>query len=648
MASRSAAGRGRRKGVPRGSAEAVGTPFDFNTNAPGLASGEVVNGQYEILGPIAHGGLGWIYLGRDRSVSNRWVVLKGMLNANDPDAAAAAAAERRFLAEIEHARIVNIYNFVTHRGAGYIVMEFVGGESLNSKLKARRKQNNGKPDPLPVPQAISYILGVLPAFGYLHERGLVYNDLKPANVMAVGDDVKLIDLGAVMRADDPGAAIFGTEGFQAPEVATEGPSPASDIYTIGRTLVVLTLDFVYHKGPLKNALPGPDAEPLFGQWESYYRFLLKSTAPHPDDRFIDTAEMAEQLLGVLAEIVAVSTGTPVQTTSRHFGADRLSGLLADAGELGFDPAQSDWRVLPDLRINPDDPAAGFLGSVGEPGPQKMLQLIDDALRSGAISETVEVGLARAQALIETGSGSSLRSKVAEPILAKIEQNDPWEWRVQWLRGLGHLLDGNWVESAERFSRVWTDLPGEIAPKMAVALAAERAGELERAADIYSRVMNTDRTYVSAAFGLARCRSAAGDRSGAVDAYQAVPTSSATYQDAQLAATRTLAGTGASQSQAPPTAEELTQAAQIVERMQLDALGRSEMAADILSRALANIQSGQISESSDIALLGHPLEESSIREGLELAYREMARYETDGDRKVELIDAANSVRPKSLI
>ena len=182
------------------------TPFDFVTNAPGLSAGELVAGQYEILGPLAHGGMGWVYVGRDRAVSNRWVVLKGLLNEDDPDAIAAAVAERRFLAQIEHANIVNIYNFVTHRGAGYIVMEMVGGESLNAKLKKRRVANGGVADPLPVADAIAYILGILPAFAYLHGLGLVYNDLKPANIMAVGDDVKLIDVGAVMRIDDTQAA----------------------------------------------------------------------------------------------------------------------------------------------------------------------------------------------------------------------------------------------------------------------------------------------------------------------------------------------------------------------------------------------------------------------------------------------------------
>jgi serine/threonine-protein kinase PknG len=71
-------------------------------------------GQYEVLGCLAHGGLGWIYLAKDRNVSDRWVVLKGLLDTGDADAMAAAVAERQFLAEVEHPNIVRIYNFVQH------------------------------------------------------------------------------------------------------------------------------------------------------------------------------------------------------------------------------------------------------------------------------------------------------------------------------------------------------------------------------------------------------------------------------------------------------------------------------------------------------------------------------------------------------
>ena len=67
-----------------------GTPYSF---VPKLSRGDLVGGQYEVQGCIAHGGLGWIYLAVDRNVHNRWVVLKGLVNSADADAMAAAAAE---------------------------------------------------------------------------------------------------------------------------------------------------------------------------------------------------------------------------------------------------------------------------------------------------------------------------------------------------------------------------------------------------------------------------------------------------------------------------------------------------------------------------------------------------------------------------
>ncbi len=202
---------------------------------------------------------------RDRNVSNRWVVLKGLLNSGDPDALAAAIAEQQFLAQVEHPLIVEIYNFVTHEGAGYIVMEYVGGQSLKQILKERMRANGGAYDPLPVDQALAYVIEVLPAFQYLHDLGLVYCDFKPDNLIQVGDAMKLIDLGGVRRIDDDDSAIYGTVGYQAPEVAEVGPSVASDIYTIGRTLVVLCMEFRGYQGTYLHTLPPPESTPLFAE-----------------------------------------------------------------------------------------------------------------------------------------------------------------------------------------------------------------------------------------------------------------------------------------------------------------------------------------------------------------------------------------------
>ncbi len=610
------------------------TRFDFITNSPKLSAGEVVGGQYRILGPIAHGGMGWIYLGQDTAVSNRWVVLKGLLNEDDEDAVASAVAERQFLARIEHGSIVNIYNFVTWEGAGYIVMEYVGGESLNSKLKDRRKANGGTPDPLPIPEAIAYMLGVLPALGYLHDLGLVYNDLKPANMMAVGDSVKLIDVGGVMQADDDGAAIFGTQGFQAPEVATMGPSIASDLFTVGRTLAVMCLNFVFHQGPYQYALPTPADEPLFDRWESFYRFLLKATAAHPDDRFQTADEMFEQLLGVLREIVALSERSPRPTSSTLFGGDRLAGIMLDDERV----VGADWRALPVPKISPDDPGAAFLYDLPELDPTATIGLIDQALASGTAPDSTEVRLRRARELIDGGGA-------AATVLRSIELVDPWDWRIAWYSALESLRHNHAEVAAEGFSRVWTDLPGELAPKQAVALAAELAGEYQRAADLYAEVIGVDSSYVSAAFGLARCRVAAGDRQGAVDAYRAVPPSSATYTEAQVSSARVLVGQGLD---VVPSATEVAQAANTIEAARIDGAAKSALAAEILEQALVSIESGELPEDRDARIFGHPLTAKGLRRSLEQTYRDLARVAETAEERFALVDKANEVRVPSLI
>ena len=88
-------------------------------------------------------------------------------------------------------------------------------------------------------------------------EGLVYCDFKLDNVIQRGDQLKLIDMGAVRRMDDDESAIYGTVGYQAPEVAEVGPSVASDLYTVGRTLAVLTFDFQGYQKMFAHTLPTP-------------------------------------------------------------------------------------------------------------------------------------------------------------------------------------------------------------------------------------------------------------------------------------------------------------------------------------------------------------------------------------------------------
>ncbi|MFD5965926.1 tetratricopeptide repeat protein [Streptomyces sp. NPDC060311] len=344
--------RGERPGRTEGFCTKCGHPYSF---VPKLKAGDVVHGQYEVVGCLAHGGLGWIYLAVDRAVSDRWVVLKGLLDTGDQDAMAAAISERRFLAEIEHANIVRIYNFVEHLDQrtgsldGYIVMEYVGGKSLKEIANARRSPQ-GRRDPLPVEQACAYGIEALEALGHLHSRKLLYCDFKVDNAIQTEDQLKLIDMGAVRRMDDDESAIYGTVGYQAPEVADVGPSVASDLYTVGRTLAVLTFDFQGYTTVYADSLPDPDNIDVFRRYESFYRLLVRATDPDPARRFASAQEMAEQLTGVLREVVSLQTGRARPAVSTLFGPEvrvtdtelfpRLDG---EVSRLGARPVRARGR-----------------------------------------------------------------------------------------------------------------------------------------------------------------------------------------------------------------------------------------------------------------------------------------------------------------
>ncbi|MEU6756332.1 tetratricopeptide repeat protein [Streptomyces sp. NPDC046685] len=353
--------RGDRPGRTEGFCTKCGHPYSF---VPKLNAGDVVRGQYEVAGCLAHGGLGWVYLAVDRAVANRWVVLKGLLDTGDQDAMEAAISERRFLAEIEHSNIVRIYNFVEHLDQrtgsldGYIVMEYVGGKSLKEIANERRRPD-GRRDPLPVEQACAYGIEALEALGHLHSRNLLYCDFKVDNAIQQQDQLKLIDMGAVRRMDDVESAIYGTVGYQAPEVAELGPSVASDLYTVARTLAVLTFDFQGYTNVFVDSLPDPEHIEVFRRYESFYRLLVRATDPDPGRRFASAQEMADQLTGVLREVVALQTGQPRPQLSTLFGPElRVPDTRLFADAAGTAVSRLGYRTPAPRR------GGGLLGALG--------------------------------------------------------------------------------------------------------------------------------------------------------------------------------------------------------------------------------------------------------------------------------------------
>ena len=629
-------GRGRdgQPGLTQGFCTQCGTRYSF---VPKLSRGDVVGGQYEVQGCIAHGGLGWIYLAIDRNVHSRWVVLKGLLNSGDADAMAAAAAEVLALAEVEHPNIVRIYNFVEYQDAtaaapvGYIVMEYVGGTSLKQIRKARNA-------PLPPDQAVAYIIEIAPALDYLHTQGLAYCDFKPDNVMQTDEQLKLIDLGAVIAMDDQESALYGTVGYQAPEISRTGPTVASDVYTVGRTLAVLVMEVPQEHGHFVDQLPGPDTVPVLAKHESLYRAIQRATDPDPEQRFSSMAEMADQLTGVLHEIVAAETNVAQPRSSTYFSPQRaVYGAGRDVPVL----ADQVIAALSVPAVDPTDSGAALLATTsGTPAAQ--LEYTLRMARGGTKpvkSTSVEIPLRLVRAALEVGAADLARTRILElaPLI-------PGDWRLTWYSGQCALLEGDIAKAAVEFGKVLAVLPGELTPKLAFAAASEMQGARDYAARYYEMVWRTDRSYVSAAFGLARQRTLEGDRAGAVAALDQVPTESAHYSVAAATAIEILLD-----GREPKDLDEqtLVDAGKRAAVLTLESTEkRAAMRLRVFSAALGWLQAGNTTRTP--RLLSTDFEESDIRAQMEQCYRELAHATPGTWERIALVEKANAIRPRTRV
>jgi serine/threonine-protein kinase PknG len=652
-------------GLTQGFCPKCRTRFSFE---PTLKAGNTL-GRYEIVGPLAHGGVGWVYLAKDTSLDDRRVVLKGLIDTGNEQALEASVAERRYLTMLDHPNIVRILDFVTQvdpqtqTPAGYIVMEFAGGWTLE-RVKREAVEDR---HPLPVESVISYGLHLLRALGYLHERGYLFCDLKPDNVIH-GNQVRLIDLGAVRAITDRKSPTWGARAFRVSddEIHARGLTVRSDLYSVGTTLRALYRNSPDDRAARSTAQRLPFAEGL----ASFDAVLRRATAQNWDSRFESAADMAEQLTGVLRQVRALR-GDPVRAeVSRVFG---VAGELFDAG-LGTPPELTRWTTswfaedelnkgvpmddgrpdprwvavrLPDPLIDPADAAAPTLVTVSATDPVRLLTELE------RLPHTIETALWRCRIQLARhlqGAPDGLALAQQGLFEAGTIANGGDSWRITWHSGLLALIQADPAAARRHFEQVQRDLAGETAPMLAVAFCAEVLGDRTRAEQLYHAVLLTDRSQVSAAFGLARIRLAGADRDGAVAVMDEVPSLSKYFDAARTAAIQvrigTFAGTG------DPRWTDLEDGAHRLTQLGLgpDDTARHRLTTLVQQAALVHENRGPAPAGGPGAgaVLGDPMTGPDLRRRLEASFRRLARQAPDRNQHSVLTDLANAVRPSSLI
>jgi len=192
-----------------------------------------LDARYEITGVAGHGGMGTVYVARDR-VLDRDVAVK-VLDLADQKGSRAARLQREahILAKLDHPAIVPVHDAGTlEDGRTFYVMKLVKGRRLDDLIRDR----------LPLANRLTTFGRILDAVAFAHAHGVVHRDLKPENVMTGGfGEVYVMDWGVAQDGADTEAAVVGTPGYMAPEqTLARDVDPRADIYALGILLALMS------------------------------------------------------------------------------------------------------------------------------------------------------------------------------------------------------------------------------------------------------------------------------------------------------------------------------------------------------------------------------------------------------------------------
>jgi serine/threonine-protein kinase len=228
---------------------------------PDVLVGQVVAGKYRIDSVIGEGGMGWVVVAHHLQLDTKVAIklLKAELASNS-EAVERFAREARAAVRITSPHVARVFDVGTlDSGAPYMVMEYLDGGDLSSMIQKR--------GPLPIQEAVDYVLQACEAIAEAHAAGIVHRDLKPANLFCARRPdgtviIKVLDFGISKLTGGAGAAlnhtkttaIMGSPFYMSPEQmeSTRGVDIRTDIWGLG----VIIYELVTGRTPFEGqALP---------------------------------------------------------------------------------------------------------------------------------------------------------------------------------------------------------------------------------------------------------------------------------------------------------------------------------------------------------------------------------------------------------
>jgi serine/threonine protein kinase len=275
------------------------------SGASPFAPGGLIRGHFEVARELGRGGMGVVYLVRDRLLRDKEFALKAISPAlvDHPETRDRFVREVLAAQELAHESIIRVFGLDEEAGQPFFTMDYVPGRSLRELLEERKKESQT----FSLEEANKIMQPVLSALEYAHSRRsvVVHRDVKPENIMVTGEfpdiQVKVLDFG-LAKVLSPSrftssAMSMGTAYYMSPEqlAGQSDVDVRSDIYSTGVVLYELLT------GKIPSGRFKLPSEIVSGLSEALDGVVDKVLQPEPSDRLQSALEMSRELEEVLAK-----------------------------------------------------------------------------------------------------------------------------------------------------------------------------------------------------------------------------------------------------------------------------------------------------------------------------------------------------------